>query len=116
MCRPTTFGCSIRVSVSDVEVSRDLAHAKVYVTALLAETASQALQTLNEAAKELRQELSRSSRMRSVPQLHFFYDDSVDRGERIEGLLVSRRKVGVPQLGVIAQGSRTRRGGRDGRV
>lgn len=75
------------VSVSDVEVSRDLAHAKVFVTALQPERASEAMKGLKEAARELRYQLAQAMRMRHVPELHFHYDDSVDRGERIEQLL-----------------------------
>lgn len=75
------------VSVSDVEVTRDMAHAKVFVTALQPERAREALKALKELAKDIRFELAKRVRMRSVPELHFHYDDSVDRGERIEALL-----------------------------
>lgn len=75
------------VSVSDVEVTRDLEHATVWITALLPEQGPPAVKLLKDAAKEFRRELSRGMRMRSVPELHFKYDDSVDRGERIEQLL-----------------------------
>jgi ribosome-binding factor A len=75
------------VSVSDVEVTRDLAHAKVFVTALLAEQGPAAVKALKELAPELRYQLGQAVRMRHVPELHFFYDDSVDKGERIEKLL-----------------------------
>jgi ribosome-binding factor A len=75
------------VSVSDVEVSRDMAHAKVYFTALQPERAREALKALKELAKEMRMELGKRVRMRAVPELHFHYDDSVDRGERIDALL-----------------------------
>jgi ribosome-binding factor A len=75
------------VSVSDVEVTRDMAHAQVYVTALQAERSSDAIKGLKELARELRMELARRVKMRHVPELHFHYDDSVDRGERIDQLL-----------------------------
>jgi ribosome-binding factor A len=75
------------VSVSDVEVTRDLAHANVFVTALIGDKGPAAVKLLNEAAKEFRRELSRIVKMRTVPELHFKYDDSVDRGERIDELL-----------------------------
>lgn len=75
------------VSVSDVEISRDLAHAKVFVTALLADQGPVAVKALKELAPELRYQLGKAVRMRHVPELHFFYDDSVDRGERIDSLL-----------------------------
>ena len=75
------------VSVSDVEVTRDMAHAKVYVTALSPEQAKEAIKALKELAREFRVELSHRLKLRSVPELHFHYDDSVDRGERIDRLL-----------------------------
>lgn len=75
------------VSVSDVEVTRDMAHAKVFFTALQPDRAREALKALKALAKEMRMELGKRVRMRSVPELHFHYDDSVDRGERIDALL-----------------------------
>ena len=75
------------VSVSDVEITRDLAHAKVFVTALQPERAQEAMAGLKELVKPLRFELGRAMQLRHVPELHFHYDDSVDRGERIETLL-----------------------------
>lgn len=74
-------------SVSDVEVTRDLDLAKVYVTTLISEQSTVAVKALNELAFEFRRELSRSLKMRRVPEIRFFYDDSVDKGERIEALL-----------------------------
>jgi len=75
------------VSVSDVEVTKDLDVATVYVTALLGDKGPEAVKALNELAKEFRRELSRSMKLRRVPELRFRYDDSVDKGERIESLL-----------------------------
>jgi ribosome-binding factor A len=75
------------VSVSDVEVSRDLAVAKVFVTALKPDEAKPALAILKEEAKRYRQALSKVLSLRMVPELRFHYDDSVDRGERIDQLL-----------------------------
>ena len=75
------------VSVSDVEVTRDLAHAYVFITALKGESGPEAVKALNEVRKEFRHQLGRTLKLRSVPELHFKYDDSVDRGERIDALL-----------------------------
>ena len=74
-------------SVSDVEVTRDMAHAKVFVTVLQAERALETIKALKELAPEIRYQLAHAVKMRHVPELHFHYDDSVDRGERIETLL-----------------------------
>ena len=75
------------VSVSDVEVTRDMAHAKVFVTALMPERSAEAVAGLKELGYRLRMDLARAMKLRHVPELHFHYDDSVDRGERIEALL-----------------------------
>jgi ribosome-binding factor A len=80
------------VSVSDVEITRDMAHAKVFVTALQAERSNEAVKGLKEHAREIRFKLAHMVKMRHVPELHFHYDDSVDRGERIDQLL---RSAGV---------------------
>jgi ribosome-binding factor A len=78
------------VSVNEVEVSRDLAHAKVFVTFMERESemdARDALDVLNHAAGFLRTELSRDARMRTVPRLRFVYDTGVVRGRRISDLI-----------------------------
>jgi len=75
------------VSVSDVEVTRDLAHAKVFVTALQQERAAEAVEGLRNLAREIRFNLAHAMQLRHVPELHFLYDDSVDRGEHMESLL-----------------------------
>ena len=75
------------VSVSDVEVTRDLAHAKVFVTALQPERSREAVKALKELSRELRFQLGKAMKLRHVPELHFHHDDSVDRGERIDNLL-----------------------------
>jgi ribosome-binding factor A len=78
------------VSVNEVEVSRDLAHAKVFVTFMECDTeaaAKELLAVLNGAAGFLRTEVSRDARMRTVPRLHFVYDASVTRGRRLSDLI-----------------------------
>ncbi|MBI5450652.1 MAG: 30S ribosome-binding factor RbfA [Gammaproteobacteria bacterium] len=78
-----------RVTVSDVEVSRDLAHAKVYVTVLglEAEAAQSTIEALNHAAGFLRRELGQQLNTRTVPALRFFYDAVQEEGNRIEALI-----------------------------
>ena len=74
-------------SVSDVELTRDMAHAKVFVTVLMQERAADTLKTLKALAPEIRYRLARAMQLRHVPELHFHYDESMDRGERIDQLL-----------------------------
>ncbi|MNV84299.1 Ribosome-binding factor A [compost metagenome] len=64
-----------------------MAHAKIFVTALMPERSVEAMKGLKELAWGLRMELARAMKLRHVPELHFHYDDSVDRGERIDNLL-----------------------------
>lgn len=78
------------VSITGVDVSRDLGHAKVYYTLMEADSgaeAEQATEVLNNAAGFLRSELSRDSSMRSVPRLRFYFDNSVGRGRYMEDLI-----------------------------
>jgi ribosome-binding factor A len=76
------------VTISAVEVTRDLAHAKVYVTSLSAEhTAEQTTAALQHAAGFLRSQLARSLKLRTVPQLQFVYDVSVERGIHVSDLI-----------------------------
>jgi ribosome-binding factor A len=75
------------VSVSDVEVSRDLAHARVFVTVFDREQAQATLRALEKAAGFLRSRLGQRLRMRNVPELHFHHDDSVESGQRMDQLI-----------------------------
>jgi ribosome-binding factor A len=78
------------VSITGVDVSRDLGHARVYYTRMgcdSSEDASESTEVLNKAAGFLRSQLSRDSKMRSVPQLRFYFDSSVGRGRDLEDLI-----------------------------
>ena len=78
------------VSITGVDVSRDLGHARVYYTVMgsdSSEDASESTEALNKAAGFLRSQLSRNSNMRSVPQLRFYFDASVGRGRDLENLI-----------------------------
>lgn len=78
------------VSITGVDVSRDLAHARVWFTRLGSDTpeeASEAAKALNGAAGFLRSLLSRDSNLRSVPQLGFRFDTSVGCGRDMEDLI-----------------------------
>ena len=76
------------VTVTAVEVSRDLAHAKVYVSRMTGETDWDAtLAGLSRAAGFLRRELGRRLTMRSVPELRFLRDRSIEEGARLSELI-----------------------------
>ena len=76
------------VTISAVEVSRDLSHAKVYVTSMAQEhNPEQTTAALQHAAGFLRSQLARNLKLRTVPQLQFVYDASVERGIRLTQLI-----------------------------
>ncbi|MDX9874681.1 MAG: 30S ribosome-binding factor RbfA [Spongiibacteraceae bacterium] len=78
------------VSVTDVEVSRDLSHARVLVTVLgreSAEEARESLAVLNNASGFLRSQVARVSSARTTPKLRFEFDQSIVRGARISQLI-----------------------------
>ena len=82
------------ITVNDVDVTRDLAVANIYVTVLNADqqTKKTNIDCLNEAAHYIRVEVGKQMRMRSVPELRFFYDDSFDTGMRVSELLSGLEK------------------------
>ncbi len=82
------------VGVTAVEVSRDLAHAKVYVSsARLDVEMADLLRVLNRARGFIRVELShRHLDLRHLPELDFVHDRSIEQGSRIEELLRSIEK------------------------
>lgn len=90
------------VSVTGVDVSRDLAHAKVYVTVMTtagddgdgqatgqpnAQQIDENITALNKASGYLRTLLARQLNLRSVPKLQFHYDGSIERGQRLSSLI-----------------------------
>jgi ribosome-binding factor A len=76
------------VSITGVDVSRDLAYAKVYVTLLGApEARPEVVAELNRLTPLLRKQLGRLMRIRSVPHLTFTYDEVVERGAELSALI-----------------------------
>lgn len=78
------------VSVTDVEVSRDLAYAKVHVTFVGEKSEEEikgAIGALNGAAGYLRKLLASSIKMRKTPQLTFLFDKSGRRGQQLSALI-----------------------------
>nr|AKQ70962.1 ribosome-binding factor A [bacterium enrichment culture] len=78
----------VRVTVTAVEVSSDLSHAKIFVTHLGGrEHADEAVRGLQHTAGFLRSALAQRLNTYSVPQLHFAYDDSIESGMRMSQLI-----------------------------
>ncbi len=74
------------VSVLDVKVSRDLAHADVFITVLNAEP-KEAVAALNNASGFLRSLLAKNLNLRVTPRLRFVFDESVERGRKLSSLI-----------------------------
>jgi ribosome-binding factor A len=74
------------VTITDVELSPDLRHARVWVSAL-GDDPGPSLDALRRAAPFLRRSLARAAGLRVVPDLRFSHDPSVSEGSRVERLL-----------------------------
>ncbi len=84
------------VTISHVKVSKDLGYADAYFTVMAfgeqtdeaqVEAIKSATQILNNAAGFLRTELARGIKLRVMPQLRFHFDESVERGRYLHGLI-----------------------------
>jgi ribosome-binding factor A len=76
------------ITLTSVSVTADLQLARVYYTALGDEKAREdTARALTRATPFLRRQLGARIRLRRVPELTFFYDESIARGDRIEQIL-----------------------------
>ncbi len=77
-----------QITITAVEVTRDYSHAKIFYTTLVHRDESSLVEEGLEHAKGfLRSNLSHRMKLRLVPQLHFVYDESVERGFRLSKLI-----------------------------
>jgi ribosome-binding factor A len=77
------------VTITSVDVSPDLSHAKIFFTLLNKEHLKETLQGLQRAASFLRSQLSKRMSMYTTPELRFVYDESVERGDHLSRLIDS---------------------------
>jgi len=76
------------VSVTDVEVTRDLSFARVFVSVLASGAErDRILAALQNAAGFVRHELSPRLGLREVPELRFLLDESIEKGARVDDIL-----------------------------
>jgi len=76
------------VSVTEVTLSPDLKHAKVYVSTLGSEMNKEDLLAgFGKASGFLRKELAAHLGLKQMPELSFHYDDSIERGARLLELM-----------------------------
>ena len=82
------------ISLTDVEVTPDYAHAKVFFSTLATDDKLPEIQHgLKKAAGFLRRELGRRIRIHTTPELHFVHDMSLERGADLSKLIDEARKI-----------------------
>lgn len=83
---------AVLITVTAVEVTRDLGHATVFVSIMASDAErAAALEGLASTAGHLRARVGRALRLRVAPEILFKFDESVARAARIETLLASVR-------------------------
>lgn len=75
------------VSFTEVRLNKDLGNAQIFCTVLEKDKRQETIDTLNRAAGFLRTELAKRIRARTVPNLKFTNDDSVERGAEMDDLI-----------------------------
>lgn len=77
-----------KITVTEVKVSRDLSHAKIFYSSFQLNADREVLaEALAESAGKIRQLLGREMRMRRVPELHFEYDLTLEEAQRVSRLI-----------------------------
>ena len=79
------------VSFTAIKLSRDLGYATVYFSVLNPDDSKQSLELLTQAAGFLRHHLAARIRARTIPELKFIYDDSLERGASMDALIAKAR-------------------------
>ena len=79
------------LTITSVDVSPDMSHAKVFFTLLEKDKLEDTLHGLKRSAGFLRSQLARRITMYTTPELRFEYDESVERGDRISRLIDSTK-------------------------
>ena len=77
------------VTITSVDVSPDLSHAKVFFTLLDKNLLGETTQGLQRAAGFLRSQLAHRMKLYTTPELRFSYDESVERGDHLSRLIDS---------------------------
>jgi len=77
------------ITITSVDVSPDIKHAKIFFTVLEKEKLQETLAGLNRSAGFLRSQLAQRLKMYTTPELRFVYDESVERGDHLSRLIDS---------------------------
>lgn len=76
------------VTVTEVQITKDLSFATVYFTTIAAQgRQDNALSALNRAKGFIKKEIARSVKIRKIPDLIFKYDEALDYGSKIDKLI-----------------------------
>jgi ribosome-binding factor A len=75
------------ITITSVDVSPDMSHARLFFTILEKDKLEDTLQGLKRSAGFLRSQLARRIQMYTTPELRFEYDESVERGDRLSRLI-----------------------------
>lgn len=87
------------LTITHVKVTPDLQQARVYYTTLGDEAARKdTAKALRRALPFLRRQVGQRLRLRRVPELEFFFDESIEKQDRIEKILqdISAERAGAP--------------------
>ncbi len=75
------------VSVVEVELTKDLGDAKIYIQALNASDEDKAIEILTKSSGFIKKRLAQEVKMRRIPNLIFKYDHSLDNYNKIDSIL-----------------------------
>jgi ribosome-binding factor A len=90
------------ISITDVEVSGDLRHAKIYVSVYGTPEVQEAMMTiLQDATKRVRSEIGKRVRLQFTPEIQFYADESLERGSRVSKLLDQISREQGPSSNIV---------------
>jgi ribosome-binding factor A len=95
------------LTITHVRVSPDLQNARIYYTTIGDDKArKESARALSRATPFLRRQLGKRLRLRHVPELEFFYDESIERQDRIERIMleIQAERAEHPHLNELAAG------------
>lgn len=71
------------ITITDIELSHDLRHCKIFISTLGEEEAKDAVKALNKAAGYIRYHIKKRIRLKFIPEFSFIYDSSLSRGANV---------------------------------
>jgi len=85
------------ITVTNVKISPDLKHTKIYLSTFNKEKRDAVLDTANELKGMIRSQLAGRIQLRYVPELHFFIDDTLDYVEKMDNIFKNLNKNNAPE-------------------